>query len=411
MLRENTNRKGKSRRIAEYIYEDAIGRRAVAKVKGVKPKEKRFDFADTIETIRKWQDDTRKQLRQRGRMQHSRNGTLLGDVLSYLDDLPKGKPRNNTHAYLMAWCMELGSRPRVALKTKDLRGVVKGWIERGDAASTIKKRRRALAQLDEALDLDDEDEPRPSRARRLKTPAEPKPTPRGIAMAILDAIVMGMDLTRSPLNQGRGGRMFRNKARARLRLFLWTGIAPATQRRLDPADVRPDEGTITLRPREKGKGAPGVTLRLFPEGIDAAREWLRAHAWGTFTTRALGRAFHAAKRAYVQREAAEGRTVSLPRDLKPYDIRHSFLSWVWWQTKDPFLVQHFAQHADLETTMRYIVGQIDAQAEAAITAYIARRDVPTAPNGVPTRIRTRGDSEGQPATTRRERLLNYLGKR
>jgi integrase len=92
---------------------------------------------------------------------------------------------------------------------------------------------------------------------------------------------------------------------------------------------------------------------LVGRGGEAAQRWLRAHAWGPFTARALGRAFHTAVRTYVAREAAAGRTVTLPPDLTPKHLRHSFLSWLHLQCEDRAIVQLYAQHQHAATTDRY----------------------------------------------------------
>lgn len=363
------SKRGPRVRIATNIYDD--GKRFIATAGVGKHRQaKRFPRTTALRTINAWLEDTRRELRRRRAIVRRARGTLLGDVLVHVERLPIGRSRANTRAYLMAWVLALGEVRRHTLTVERLQAVVTDWINVGVAANTIKHRRRALAQLYEALDGPEA----PNPARQLKTPREPEAEPRAADMAVLSAILAGMDATRTVRNHpGRGGRGFRNKAQARLLMMLWTGITPASLRRLKPQAIDLERRTLTLPPRRKGEGASAVTLPLFPEGVEACRAWLRAFAWGSFDQRALGKSFHAAVRAYVRAEEAAGRTVDLPADLHPYDLRHSFLSWLWRETEDPLLVQHFAQHADLKTTARYMRGAVDPRVRTIVERVTAKR--------------------------------------
>jgi integrase len=355
------SKRGVRTRIATNIWEDDKRRIGVAKL-GPQRQTKRFPKATALRTIVAWIEDTKREFRKRRGAFKRQRGTLAADVLAYVVTLPKGTARSNTAACLRAWVTALGDVQRARLTHAPLRDVVTGWIDQGVAANTIKHRRRALAQLFDALDGPDA----PNPARQLKTPREPEIAPRAVSMALLQGILDGMDQARTVRHPGRGGAGFRNKTQARLRMMLWTGITPASLARLKPQHIDLEGEQLTLPPRLKGRGARAVTVPLFPEGVAACRAWLRAFAWGRFDQRALGRSFHAAVRSYVAREAAAGRTVIVPADLRPYDLRHSYLSWLWTETEDILLVQHFAQHADLETTARYTQGAVSTRARSVV---------------------------------------------
>jgi integrase len=333
---------------------------AVAKVGRDLREKKRFPHATPLRTITDWLETTRARLRQERRATQRLKQTLGGEVAAYVKTVPQGRARANTHAYLRAWVLALGDVSRKALTPERLQEVITGWIEAGIAASSLKHRRRALAQLLEAR----HDHTLAVAVRGLKLPREPKAEPRSVDLALLHALLSGMNARRSVRYPGRGGAVFGNKTRARLLMMLWTGITPASLRRLHPSAIHLEQGTITLPPRQKGTGAESVTLPLFGEAPAACQAWLRASAWGAFDQRALGKCFHTAVRTYVRAEAAAGRTVLLPPDLRPYDLRHSFLSWLWTVCHDPLVVQEYAQHADLKTTARYTRGAVSARLQA-----------------------------------------------
>jgi integrase len=335
--------------IAPNILDDGRRLIATASVGRGHRRRKRFPRSTPLRTITQWIDDTCTTLRKERRTTQRLTGTLAGEAASYVARLPKGRGRANTRSYLSAWLQALGDVSRKALTPDRLGEVVTGWIDAGVAASSIKHRRRALAQLLEARG----DQALGTVVRRVAVPREPKTPPRGADMAVLHTILLGMDQQRTVRHAGRGGRGFRNKAQARLLLWLWTGAEPATQQRLDPSAIDLHAATITLPPRAKGEGVDAITLPFLGHGREAAARWLRAHAWGPFTARALGRAFHTAVRTYVAREAAAGRTVTLPPDLAPKHLRHSFLSWLHLHCEDRAIVQLYAQHKHAATTDRY----------------------------------------------------------
>ncbi len=364
--------RGRKRRIATNVYEDDLGRIGVAQV-GPLRKDKRFSKDTPRAVIQAWIDATRKEFRKQRTRARRLKGTLAEDVATYLAELPAGRSKNDTTSLLAAWVAALGAVRRSTLTEARLRAVVLEWQQDGIAASTINHRRQALVNLITTLDGRDA----PNIARALKRQREPDAEPRAVPMALLDAIIDSMDAHRSS-HPGRGGRGFRNKSHARLKMMLWTGITPASLKRLTARAIDLEQRTMTLPSRVKGAGAESVTVPLFPQGVEACRAWLRAFAWGRFDHRALGRAFHRAVKAYVASQAAAGRAVDVPADLRPYDLRHSFLSWVWQVTRDPLLVQHFAQHADLKTTRRYTRGVVDARARSAVASVTTKSDNETA---------------------------------
>lgn len=357
-------------KIQPNIWDDGRRYIALAKVGRRLTKRKRFPRSTPLRTITTWIADQKSKQRTEQRQTQRLKGQVAGAFALYTARLPKGRTRANVRSYLGAWAMALGEVSSTRTLTEDrLQAVVTAWIDAGVAASSLKHRRRALAQCLEAQ----KDFETAKVVRGLKLPREPKTPPRGADMHVLHAIISGMDRDRSQRNHpGRGGAAFRNKAQARLLLWLWTGAEPATQQRLAPTDIDLTRGTITLPPRQKGEGVEGITLPFLGEAAAAAAAWLRAFAWGPFTARALGRAFHSAVRRYIAAEAEAGRTVTLPADLTPKHLRHSFLSWLHEYCEDIDVVQKYAQHLHVSTTQRYTKRVVDKRLAAAAAKVNAR---------------------------------------
>jgi integrase len=363
--------------LAPNIYQDHEGISGIARV-GKHSKEKSFPHGTALRTINAWLEQERSRLRGLKKKAQQVRGTLAGDVLTYLNSLPKGRAKDNTRWDLAAWVRELGSLPRSKLSVSDLRAVVNGWIEARVPASTINHRRRALAQLWDRLDGEDA----PNPVRKIKRAKEVLGEPTAYPMSALTAAIDGMAKDRG--HQLKGGSSFRlwNKSRARLRMLLWTGMPPQSLRVLNPRRVAIDleRGELWYPPRGKGAGAEAVLLPLFPEGVVSLQQWLKAGAWGKFSEAMLRLALHRAARSYAAREAAEGRTSAIPvpprrkkgdpptkgEGIRVYDLRHSFLTWLYETTGDPYLVKLFGQHANLETTMRYTRKGVPARAREAV---------------------------------------------
>jgi integrase len=202
-------------------------------------------------------------------------------------------------------------------------------------------------------------------ARKLPRLVEPPPQPRAIDIGLAAALIASLpDMGRR--DKGRSSYGTQSKTKARLRVMLWTGLPPATIARILPSDVDLDARTVFVRPRRKGAGAPGATLPLVPEAVAAFRQWLSSVAWGPFSGGSMWKTFQRGVRAYKAQRDAEGIPVTLPDDLRPYDLRHTFLSWLLELTGDIVAVKEYAQHTDLRSTLRYAQRGATARVTAAI---------------------------------------------
>lgn len=351
-------RTGPRRRVAPAIYADDRGFEARAHAAGA-TKSRRFPPRTALRDMKAWQADARKALRQdaRARRHLLAPGTLAGDIAAVLEQLP-ADDRRHRRADFLAWVTPtLGPALRRDVTLEELRAVVLGWLETGVAASTIHHRRRALIAVYETLDGP---EP-PVLPRRLKRPRQPTPQPRAVPMPVLEAVIATMPDHPYPNRPHR-----RSRPKAICRVLLWTGTPPAVLRLMTPHSVDLEAKEITKPARAKGRGAPAVTLPLVePQGVEAARDWLRAQAWGRFDTRTVARAFRRAVQAYRRAGAPAG---PVPPDVRLYDLRHSFLTWLARTTGNPLVVQQYGQLVDLATARRYMLGAVPDMVRAAIRA-------------------------------------------
>lgn len=111
-----------------------------------------------------------------------------------------------------------------------------------------------------------------------------------------------------------------------------------------------------------------VKLQLLPEAVAAFKEWLFIGAWGKFSSGSIWKTF--ARAVKHARQAG----VVLPDDLRPYDLRHTFLSWLLEMTGgDIMAVKEYAQHADMRSTLRYVQRGASARMVAAIETVTQNR--------------------------------------
>ena len=347
---------------------------AIARI-GQQRKEKRFPKGTADKAIDAWLEQERSRMRGVTRRVVRARGTFAGEVVAYLATL-SAYDRYHRTSLLQAWVVVLGETRRARWTIDGLRRIVAGWVDAGVAAATITHRRRALAQMVDALDG-----PANNLVRQLKRPRGVLGALKSWPMDALTALIDGMDGSAIRLGRGESSASARggsNLSQARLRLLLWTGMPVGSVKQLAPRRVMTDveRGELWYPPRQKGHGAPGVLLKLFPEGRRAVDAWIRARAWGTCSTGSLGKALTRAATAYAAREAAAGRLSPVdPAEITPHHLRHSFLTWIAVTTNNPYTVQLYGQHQDLETTYRYMRAAVPQLAEDAVArayAQIAR---------------------------------------
>lgn len=300
-------------------------------------------------------------------------GSLAADIPIYLATLPDGKYKTETAWVLAHWiAAPVGRMARASITRLDLVAQISRWLDAGAAVATVNKRLSRLRKMFHAID--GLDTPAPTDA--IKFLREPEQEPRDIPIRIVRLILDSLP------GHGRAGRGESRPAvgvtKIRLRVLAWTGIPPATLRRVRPRDLDLKNRRIYLRPRRKGKGSDGAWIALLPPAVDALRDFAAANLFGQpYSNSSIGKTWRvgiarAAKAA--ARHAAESGDRSwltdldqLPPRCKPYDLRHSFGSEMYRQTGDIRAVSELLQHATLEMTKRYTRGAVSERVTDAVT--------------------------------------------
>ena len=184
----------------------------------------------------------------------------------------------------------------------------------------------------------------------VELPPLPAPEPRGVSLAILDAIFA--TLQDSP-------------SRDRLRLLAYAGLRPCEVARIQ-ADDFTDGAEPTLLVRT-AKGGPAGTLPLLPEAAEAVRALIAGEHLGHFGTAPIGRVLH---RACAKVTAAL--ELRPPLHLRPYDLRHSFGTAVT-LAADERTAQASLRHASITTTKRYTLRAVPERVRTALRAIDGRK--------------------------------------
>ena len=350
--------------------------------------QQRFPLGTDLTTMKAWQHRAKGELMLTAPTRPER-GTLAADVPVYLATLPEGSYKADSVGILAHWIASPhGARSRHALTRLDVIAQISHWLDAGAAVATCNRRLSRLRKLYHALD--GRTTPNPTDA--ITFLREPEREPRDLPLRVVQLILESLP------DRGRGERHGTrptiSQTKLRLRVMAWTGIAPATLRRVRPRDLDFPRSRIYLRPRRKGKGADGAWVTLLPPAVDALRAFVAAGLCGKPWSRAsMRKTWHvgiARATAAAAQIAADTGDETWSRDLaqlpprcKPYDLRHSFASEMYRVTGDIRAVSELLQHADLETTKRYTKGAVSERVQAAIaaatTTFTTIPRIPTAP--------------------------------
>lgn len=318
-------------RVAPGIYKDRWGLAATVKVNGVQ-REVRFPPGTPLKTIRARRDELRASLRTlpRGARQ-----TLASDADRYLDQVTgnligSAERRRDVEA----WLPKFGHQPTLNLVAHlaALNAQLHDW-RRTRAASTCNHRRHALMHLVRvlygrraAVDLED----------LVRFPL-PLPSPRWVDRVHIDAVL-------EHLSPG-------TKTSARLRLMHWTGMRPSQMGRLKRADFHLAQPVPYVNvPR--GKGGRLAAIPLVDDALQAVHDFIRADAFGPWSTQSANKAIHAA---------------ALKANREPftvYQIRHSFATWLRHAGADLADIQDLYGHSSATTTRVYAAPTLLKQRDA-----------------------------------------------
>ena len=323
-------------RVAQGVYKDRWGLAATVKVNGIQ-RELRFPPGTPLKTVRARRDELRASLRT---LAPGERHTLAHDADRYLQQV-SGElvSMADRRHHIGLWVQRFGHLRTLELAQHValLNDQLHQWRETL-SASACNHRRNALTNLVKLL------YGRRAAAELIDLVrfAQPPPKPRWLERAHIAEVL-------AQLTPG-------SRTVVRLRLMHWTGMRPSQMGRLQSDDFRLDEPMpFVVVPR--GKGGRLVAIPLVGQGLDAAREFMAARAYGKWSCPSANKALERAARK-------AGRS-----PFTVYQIRHSFATGLRRTGSDVADIQDLYGHTDPETTMIYAPPQLQKHAEA-----IARLD-------------------------------------
>jgi site-specific recombinase XerD len=343
-------KKVRRKRIGKGIYRDSYGQAATVKVGSggeALQREKRFSFDTPIKEMREWQDDMRAELRkEHGRP--NRRGTLEADAKAYLVQVKHLTSYKSRVCEVNAWVAEYGRLKRAHITEASVRKARAKWAEEGYAPKTINSRIMVLQHLYHTLD-----------GERAKTPCDDikrMPVPVGVKVLVPATTFRKVAEHLKP----------EPKTRARFMVIASTGCRPAEVRRAEPGDVDLSRRFWVVRTAKDGKPR-GILLN--DEMFEAWKAFIAADAWGHFDASDYAKALYAA---------------GWPRDVRPYQARHSVALELGEKGIDLADVASLLGHKDVGMTRKHYQGILSSRLKGASDALAGRFSGWQAPDPEPT---------------------------
>lgn len=312
---------------------------------------RRFPPAWTLTRVRRARQDLAVKLRDAAERREAPDrpdpGTFAQDAALYLKtvrSMPTFKGRSHDIAL---WVEVFGPRRRETIRSIEIDAVLERWLADGYAGSTVKGRRTALMHLWSRLDGKGAPNPVKSSLRPREAEVEARDLPYSMIRLLLRLV---------PVT---------SKTRARLEVMAFTGLAPRQVAHIERTDIDLDKAVLWVRARKKGRGAKGFAKPLTDDGILALRRFAALEAFGPYSASSAYKTFQRAARGKL---ALGG--------LKPYDLRHSYITQLYDASGDIAATQAVAGHRSVTTTMRYAMRAVDTRATLAAAALGARLKLP-----------------------------------
>lgn len=285
------------------------------------------------EAIRK-----RAQLLARVETDHPRPSphTIADDARRYLRLIGDLHPttRRSRKAHLETWAERFPKVPRHRLTERDIRAARAAWLS-DLSPKTINHMVQTLRHLYRLLD-----------GKGVRTPCddlEPLPVPRTPIVRVSPAVMQTVH--RNLWNFAHRTIYHRSKEadlravalqmHARFCVLVSTGKRPSEVGRAQPEDVNLEARVWAVR---DGKGGISDGLYLNEDRLQAWRYFIACRAWGPFNTSLYAKYVHRA---------------GWPAAVRPYNARHSLLTWLLELGFDHQDVANHAGHTNVRTTLRY----------------------------------------------------------
>lgn len=310
------------------VRERKYGRQAFLRVRGAFVSQ-HFPPDTPDAEILEWQKNARAK-GQLNQPQRAPTGPAFeSDVVVYLKAVTS-MPSYKDRAYHMAeWAVVFAGRTRNSIEPIEIRTQLELWRQRL-SASSCNKRRTALMSFYTRLNGRSGYNP----VRDVEKYPEDE-EPRAQHPVTIYRILALMEPS---------------KTRARLRVILTTGWPHAQVKRLKPEHLDLERGRAYVTPRRKGKGRKGSWLPLLPSAVVALKEFVQWEAFGPFSHSAMHKSFRLA----LGKLNARRKTQKLPAlAVRPYDLRHSYGTFIAHRITDERALQELMMHSRPEQTRRY----------------------------------------------------------
>lgn len=305
-----------------------------------------FEPGTNLRDLKHWREDKRVEVRTGAKIPtiDPSEPTFLEDVRRYLR-LRTSMPTYTTReGHLLAWAEYFGRRPRSSISAQLIRQRLEQLRADGYAPGTVNRERTALMSLWTVLD-----------GKSARNPVRDVPKyrePSGEARALPMLTVYRLLACMRP-----------SKTRTRLRVLLWTGWPHKQIGQLEPAHLKLKDGRAYVTARKKGGGTRAAWLPLVPGAVRALTLFDREDCYGAFSSSSMRHAFLLALgKLNAHRAALKLR----PLTARPYDLRHSFGTWLALQTHDERVVQTMMLHSTAEQSRRYTEAATTPRVDAAI---------------------------------------------
>lgn len=336
---------------AKGIQRTPQGWRAYVRVKGFPLKCKRFKADEPIEQIKEWREEQRAKLivKRKEKAPIVSSGTFADDARAYLAAVTAMPTYKERVQHIREWAALFGEQLTATITAVQIRTQRDTWLTVGPrtvyrkgkrvqlqlplAPNTANKRLRALENLFTVLYPG-----QPNPVRQVPEAEEREGVIRAIPAGVVARIF---------------AKMHPSPTKARLLVLRWTGLPAKSLMRLEAEDVDLRKRIMVLAGRQKGKGTKGRIMPLLPQAVAAFRELKREHAWGSFSTSAMYRAFKLA----CEKAGVKGVT--------PYDLRHTFGTEFLAATGDLRATQRALDHSTPTLTERYSRAALDPALAAA----------------------------------------------
>jgi integrase len=353
-------------RIAPGIYQDAYGYSVMASIgsgtRRLTAPEIRYPLGTALAVLQaRWH-------REKGRLKDDQSraggplvrGLVSGDIARYLETATLSKQRKTERTVQLAWwAARFGKRRREAIEAAELLQALNGLTKAdGQPASpsTKNKYRHAFSHVWTILDGKNAANP----FRDVKQFDEGHPPRRDQSYELIDAIMAQL--------RDRGQGLKPSRSKAFLMVEAYAPVTRAELTRMTSGDVDWAASEINTPGRQKGAGTQGQRKPITADALEAFRRFDAAGCWGVKPSKSsIWRIFCAARDRAIAELKRTRPDLNLARaaTMRPYDLRHSFATFVLRHTRDMAATQEYLGHKYATTTRRYSQAAIPIVLKAA----------------------------------------------